>query len=117
MVVRWTSLYDLAHAYAWVTCDAGKVARFEAEFPIALRQTSYEAACWISLYTIKERKAGDHLKRLLMACPVRIHKGVVELDMHGTALKPGAEFPSDVPCLAGGLKCVCGPITAGQPKK
>ena len=68
---RWVSFYGLALAYAKGSCDPAKVTRFEAEFKTWLEQTSYEAACWGALGRIGEKASADHLKTLLLACPVR----------------------------------------------
>jgi hypothetical protein len=103
--VPWVPLFDLAHAYARGTADPAKVKRFEDEFITAHKQTSYEAACWIALYSIKLHKAGDHIKRLVMACPVRVVHGAVEIDMNEVVW--WEQPPMGVPCLAGGLRCVC----------
>jgi hypothetical protein len=99
---RWVSFYKLAHAYAEGTCDPSKIARFEAEFMVWLHQTSYEAAaCWGALGSIGERANADHLKTLLLACPVRrtpsqFTREIVESATHEFEIDLGNAVLNDV---------------------
>lgn len=89
---RWVSFLGLARAYAKATCDPAKVERFEEEFKVRLAQTSYEAACWGALGWVGERASADHLKTLLIACPIRTTSGVIKR----LTVTPVKEFEIDL---------------------
>jgi len=98
---RWVTFYGLALAYANGTCDPAKVARFETEFKVWLHQTSYETACWGALGSIGERANADHLKTLLLACPVRrtpsqFTREIVESATHEFEIDLGNAVLNDV---------------------